>query len=271
MVSEEIVEKLTEEIYKKVMSEIEEKNDVSSGSQTYQNKTTAVNGDIASLIDHTILSPDATVEDVKKVCAEAREYNFASVCVNPDYVSLVHDELNNSNVKICTVIGFPLGATTTKSKVCEAKEAIENGAQELDMVINVGALKSGKFDKVKRDIEEVVVAARGRALVKVIIEACLLTDGEKVKACSLAKVAGADFVKTSTGFSSGGATVEDIELMRETVGPDMGVKASGGIRDYKKAKAMIDAGATRIGASGSVDIVEGKIATDDYGGVSKNG
>lgn len=261
----DVIEKITEEIYDKVMTEIEEESGVSKSTASQNTTLSSEARNIASKIDHTILSPDATVEEIKQVCAEAAEYNFASVCVNPDNITLVYEELkNNNNVKVCSVIGFPLGATTTKAKVSEAKEVMEKGAQEIDMVMNVGALKSGKFDKVKRDIEEVVIAARGRALVKVIIEACLLTDGEKVKACSLAKVAGADFVKTSTGFSSGGATIEDVELMRETVGSEMGVKASGGIRDYKKAKAMIDAGATRIGASGSVEIVKGEKSTKNY-------
>lgn len=210
---------------------------------------------IASKIDHTILKANATIDQVKKLCEEAKQYMFASVCVNPSYVSLASELLKQSEVAVCTVIGFPLGATTTGIKVAETMEAIENGATEVDMVINIGALKSGKMDIVKEDIESVVAAARGKARVKVIIETCLLTDEEKIKACSIAKEAGADFVKTSTGFSTGGATIEDVRLMREVVGKEMGVKASGGIRDYETAIAMINAGADRLGTSSSIAIV----------------
>ncbi|HLN64088.1 MAG TPA: deoxyribose-phosphate aldolase [Symbiobacteriaceae bacterium] len=211
---------------------------------------------MARMIDHTLLKPEATADQVRKLCAEAREYNFMSVCVNPTWVALSAEELKGSPVKVCTVIGFPLGATTTEVKAFETAETIRQGATEVDMVINVGALKSGQYDKVLADIKAVVDAARGKALTKVIIETCLLTDEEKVKACELSKQAGADFVKTSTGFSTGGATAQDIALMRRTVGPDMGVKASGGIRDYDTAKAMADAGATRIGASASINIAK---------------
>ncbi len=218
---------------------------------------------IATMIDHTILKPETTKEMVKKVCDEAREYNFASVCVNPYYVSFVKSQLGGSRVKVTSVIGFPLGSSTKEVKAFEAKNAIENGADELDMVINIGALKNKEYDIVKEDIEAVVNAAKGNALVKVIIETCLLTDEEKEIACKLSVEAGADYVKTSTGFSTGGATVEDIKLMRKTVGPDIGVKASGGIRDSKKAKEMIDSGASRVGASSSVEIVKGLEATDN--------
>jgi len=216
--------------------------------------------DINRLIDHTLLKPDATEEQIRQLCAEAREYGFASVCINPAWVSLAAQELAGSEVKVCTVIGFPLGATTPTTKAIEARDAIANGAQEIDMVINVGALKSGDDELVLRDVEAVVAAARDRALVKVILETALLTKEEIVKACLLAKRAGADFVKTSTGFGGGGATVEDIALMRETVGEQMGVKASGGIRDRQTAEAMVAAGATRIGASASVAIATGKSA-----------
>jgi deoxyribose-phosphate aldolase len=209
---------------------------------------------IAGLIDHTALKPDTTKEQIEKLCNEAAEYGFASVCVNPSYVKLCSELLKDSNVKVCTVIGFPLGATTTAAKVAEASEAMNNGANEIDMVINVGALKSGDFTFVKNDIEAVVQAAKDRALVKVILETCLLTEEEKIMCCNICKEAKADFVKTSTGFSTGGATVEDIRLMRSIVKPYLGVKASGGIRDYKTAKAMVDAGAGRIGASASVAI-----------------
>lgn len=213
--------------------------------------------ELAAMIDHTLLKPEATVEQVKKLCAEAKTHGFASVCINPGYVPLAVEQLAGSPVKVCTVIGFPLGATTPAVKAAEAREAVQSGAREVDMVINVGALKSNDCDWVERDIHAVVEAVKGQALVKVIIETALLTREEKITACQLAKKAGADFVKTSTGFSTGGATVEDIKLMRETVGPDMGVKASGGIRDYETAMAMIAAGATRIGASASVAIIQG--------------
>lgn len=211
---------------------------------------------LSDFIDHTLLKPDATHEQIVKLCEEAKEYSFASVCVNPTNVSLASSVLKGTPVKVCTVIGFPLGATTPTAKAIECRDAIANGASEVDMVINVGALKSGDYDLVRRDIEAVVDAARGNALVKVILETALLTDEEKVKGCLLAKLAGADFVKTSTGFGPGGATVEDIRLMRKVVGPDMGVKASGGIRDYEAARRMVEAGASRIGASASVKIMK---------------
>lgn len=211
--------------------------------------------DIARYIDHTILKPEATAEDVKRLCLEAKEYNFASVCVNTCYTKLVSTELAGSDVKTCVVVGFPLGAMTKEAKAFETTEAIENGANEIDMVINVGALKAKNYDYLKEDIEAVVNAAAGRAIVKVIIETCLLTDEEKFKACAISKEAKADFVKTSTGFSSGGATKEDISLMRKTVGEGLGVKASGGVRDYMTAMEMINAGASRIGSSNSIAIV----------------
>lgn len=218
----------------------------------------AVSSDLAAMIDHTLLKPDATRDQVIKLCEEAKQYRFASVCVNPANVSLAAGLLKGTPVKVCTVIGFPLGATTPTAKAMETRDAIANGATEVDMVINVGALKSGDYDLVKRDIEAVAEAARGRALVKVILETALLTDEEKVKACLLAKLAGADFVKTSTGFGPGGATVEDVRLMRKVVGADMGVKAAGGIRTLETARKMVEAGASRIGASASVAIVKGQ-------------
>lgn len=210
---------------------------------------------IAKYIDHTILKAEATTEDVKRLCREAKEYNFASVCVNACYAKLVSIELEGSDVKTCVVVGFPLGAMTKEAKAFETTRAIENGANEIDMVINIGALKEKKYDLFKEDIKSVVDAAKGKAIVKVIIETCLLTDEEKVKACEIAKEVGADFVKTSTGFSNGGATKEDIALMRKVVGPELGVKASGGIRDFKTAMEMIEAGASRIGASASINII----------------
>ena len=209
------------------------------------------------MIDHTILKPEATEAAVQKIIDEAKEYNFFSVCINPCWVAFASEQLADTDVAVCTVIGFPLGANTPEVKAYEAADAIKNGANEVDMVINIGALKSQQYDYVRQDIQGVVDAAKGKALVKVIIETALLTDEEKVKACELAKEAGADFVKTSTGFSTGGAKVADIRLMRETVGPDMGVKASCGVHNAEEALAMIEAGATRIGASTGVAIVSG--------------
>ncbi|MFI3072018.1 deoxyribose-phosphate aldolase [Streptococcus sp. 2021WUSS109] len=214
-------------------------------------------------IDHTILKPETTQEQVEKILAEAKEYDFASVCVNPTWVALAAESLKDSDVKVCTVIGFPLGANTPAVKAFETKDAISNGADEIDMVINIGALKTGNYDLVLEDIKAVVEAS-GDKLVKVIIEACLLTDDEKVKACQLSQEAGADYVKTSTGFSTGGATVADVALMRKIVGPDMGVKASGGARSYEDAIAFIEAGASRIGASSGVAIMNGAQADGDY-------
>lgn len=213
---------------------------------------------IASYIDHTLLKGDATKQQIAKLCKEAKENGFASVCVNPCWVSYAAGLLNGTDVKVCTVIGFPLGSATPETKVFETKDAIENGAREVDMVMNIGAFKSGDDSLVRRDIEAVVSAAKGRAAVKVIIETCLLTDGEKVRACQLAEQAGADFVKTSTGFSTGGATVEDVMLMKRTVGENLGVKASGGIRSLEDAMKMIKAGAARLGTSSGTKIVQGE-------------
>jgi deoxyribose-phosphate aldolase len=224
-------------------------------------KLTKIDPSIAALIDHTILKADATRTDVVKVCREARQYGFASVCVNPYWVPLVTAELTGSRVKVCTVVGFPLGATSTESKVCETQVATRAGAQEIDMVINVGALKSGENDAVRNDIAAVCRAAHaGGAIVKVIIETALLDDEQKRVACQLAKATGAEFVKTSTGFAATGATAHDVALMRAAVGPVMGVKASGGIRTLDDLRTMAAAGATRIGASASVKIVEATAA-----------
>lgn len=214
-------------------------------------------------IDHTLLKADASQEQIETLIEEAKKYDFASVCVNPTWVNFAAQALKATDVKVCTVIGFPLGANTPELKAFETSDAIQNGANEIDMVINIGALKSRNFDLVESDIRAVVEAAKG-ILVKVIIETCLLTDDEKVKVCQIAQKAGADFVKTSTGFSTGGATVADVALMRKTVGPDMGVKASGGARSYEDALAFIKAGATRIGASSGVAIMEGDVANGDY-------
>ncbi|MEI3606963.1 deoxyribose-phosphate aldolase [Pseudogracilibacillus sp. SE30717A] len=219
---------------------------------------------IASMIDHTLLKPEATKEDIVKLCEEAKQYEFATVCVNPSWVRIACKELTGSNVGITTVIGFPLGATSTFTKVAETRDAIASGATEVDMVIQIGALKSGDDQAVLDDMKQVVWAANKEAVVKVIIETGFLTDEEKERACLLAKKAGVDFVKTSTGFGPGQATVEDIRLMRTTVGPEMGVKASGGVRDQETAEAMIVAGANRIGASAGITIVTGGKGNSDY-------
>ncbi len=208
-------------------------------------------------IDHTLLKPEATEAQIKMLCEEAAEYDFMSVCINPTWVKKAAELLSGTDVKVCTVIGFPLGANTSEVKAFEADNAIQNVATEVDMVINIGALKGGNDALVQSDIESVVNVSKGRALSKVIIETALLTNEEKIRACELAKKAGADFVKTSTGFSTGGATLEDIKLMRATVGPDMGVKASGGVRTTEDAKQFIQAGATRLGSSNGLAIVKG--------------
>lgn len=212
---------------------------------------------LARYIDHTILKPDALEADILKVCDEAKTHGFFSVCVNPYYVPMVAKALEGTDVKVTSVIGFPLGANTSKMKAMEANQAILDGAHEIDMVINVSALKDKRYTFVESDIKAVVDAIDGRAILKVILETCLLTDEEKVKACELSKSAGAQFVKTSTGFSTGGATVHDVKLMKATVGDALEVKASGAVRDYETAMKVIEAGATRIGASASVSIVTG--------------
>lgn len=218
----------------------------------------------ANLIDHTLLKADTKKEAIVKLCEEAKQYGFASVCVNPTWVQKAAEILKETDVKVCTVIGFPLGANTPETKAFEAKNAIENGATEVDTVINIGALKDKNDELVEQDIRVVIDAAKGKALVKVIIEACLLTEEEKVRACELAVKAGADFVKTSTGFSLYGATVEDVAIMRKAVGPEIGVKASGGVRDLNDLKAMVEAGATRIGSSSSVALFTGKADSTGY-------
>jgi len=269
---EKLIEKIAEEVYRKVAAEMGN-TPVGFASGAFapaSSGNTSGSKNLAAFVDHTLLKPDATSEQIKKLCMEAREYRFASVCVNTCYVPLAAQILAGSGVKTCCVVGFPLGAMTTRAKVEEAKEAILDGATEIDMVINVGAAKSGDWDYVKKDIAALVEAVRGKALLKVIIETCLLTDEEKVKVCALAKMAGADFVKTSTGFSTGGATVEDIKLMRQVVGPDMGVKASGGVRDYKTAMEMINAGATRIGTSSGITIVKNETKPGTHTGVCIN-
>jgi deoxyribose-phosphate aldolase len=220
--------------------------------------------DTAKLIDHTLLKAEATQEEIIKLCAEAREYGFASVCVNAVWVKVAAEKLKGSDVKVCTVIGFPLGATTTAVKRFETEDAIKNGAEEVDMVMAIGLLKSGEDEVVEADIRSVVEAARDKALVKVIIETSLLTEEEKVRACEISMRAGADFVKTSTGFGSGGATAKDVALMRKVVGNNLGVKASGGIRDWNDLKSMFEAGANRIGASSGVKIMNGEAVDGQY-------
>ena len=213
---------------------------------------------LAAMIDHTLLKPDVTPDQIAQLCYEARKHHFASVCINPTHVKLCAELLKGSPVKVCTVIGFPLGATPPEVKTFETQKALSDGATEIDMVINIGALKANDYDLVARDIRGVVNTAHpAGALVKVILETTLLNREEKIAACLLSKEAGADFVKTSTGFGGGGATVEDVALMRRVVGPEMGVKASGGVRDYEDAQKMVEAGATRIGASAGVKIVQG--------------
>lgn len=214
--------------------------------------------DVAKYIDHTCLKPDATQKDIINLCNEAMEFKFKSVCINPCYVELAKKCLEDSDILVCSVIGFPLGANTTNVKVFEAKEAVENGADEIDMVMNIGAAKEGNWILVKRDIAAVVKSVAGRAIVKVIIETCLLTDDEKIKACNCAVEVGANFVKTSTGFSSGGANSFDIELMRKTVGNKCGVKASGGIKHLEEAILMINSGANRLGTSNGARIMRTK-------------
>lgn len=217
----------------------------------------------AKFIDHTLLKPESTRQQIDQIIDEAKEYNFKSICVNPTHVKYAAERLNDSDVLVCTVISFPLGATTTATKIFETEDAIKNGATELDMVINIGALKDGRFEDVQKDIEGVVGAANGKT-VKVIIETVLLSDEEKVKASELAKAAGADFVKTSTGFAGGGATPEDVKLMKDTVRDELEVKASGGVRSLEDFNKMIDAGATRIGASAGVQIIQGLESDSDY-------
>ncbi|NJP38373.1 deoxyribose-phosphate aldolase [Alkalicoccus luteus] len=219
---------------------------------------------VASMIDHTLLKPETVEDQIVTLCQEADEYKFASVCVQPVWVEKAAELLKNAEAKVCTVVGFPLGANTPEVKAFETTNAIENGADEIDMVLNIGALKQGNLELVERDMRAVQEAAEGKALTKVILETCLLTDEEKTAACKIAVKVGLDFVKTSTGFSTGSATVADVALMRRTVGESAGVKASGGVRSLEDAKAMIEAGATRIGASAGVAIVKGEKSESDY-------
>lgn len=263
------MEQLIEEVTKQVLQQITNKGARTEDKQgaasapapkpVLPSNISLITGpEIARMIDHTFLKPDVTKAEIIQLCAEAKEHQFASVCINPYWVATAANELKGTRVGITTVIGFPLGATSTFVKIAEARDALAGGATEIDMVMNIGAFKSGDLEAVKKDIEGVVQAVKGRAIVKVILETGYLTDEEKKRACMISKMAGADFVKTSTGFGPGGATAEDIALMRETVGPEMGVKASGNVRDIDTARKMIMAGATRIGASAGVAIVTGK-------------
>ena len=270
-------EQLVEVVTREVLAALAERADILSNPEklrqvvangadrvAYHGDAEDVPVDLAKYIDHTLLRPDVTAADIDLLCDEALEYGFASVCINPTWVKRAAERLRGSSVRVCTVIGFPLGANTHQIKAMEARRALRDGAREVDMVINIGALKSGMTDVVRTDIAQVVDAAHeGGAICKVILETALLSDEEKVVASSLAKQAKADFVKTSTGFGGGGATVYDVALMRETVGPDMGVKASGGVRTLEDAEDMIAAGATRIGASAGVQIVSGSEGDDD--------
>lgn len=247
------INKLIEQIAQEVFKDLG-----NSGASNFNNANAPQeNREYGKYVDHTVLKPETTRETIKKFCDEAKQYGFASVCVNPTHVTYAKELLKGSSVKVCTVIGFPLGANTPFVKAAETRDAIANGAQEVDMVINIGALKDGDYELVSRDIKAVVDAAKGQALVKVIIETSALTDQEKIKACLLAKNAGADFVKTSTGFGTGGATVEDIELMKKTVGPNIQVKASTGVRSREDADKLIAVGATRLGTSAGIAIVTG--------------
>ncbi|MDX9848277.1 MAG: deoxyribose-phosphate aldolase [Tenuifilaceae bacterium] len=264
MNQDELVDKIVREVMARIKNEVKDQ-----GSQGAKSAGAAPNygitpDELARFIDHTLLKPDAVIANYDQLCEEAKKYNFYSVCVNSSKVSYVAKKLRGSNVKVCSVIGFPLGEMETRSKAFEARSAIDHGAHELDMVLNIGALKSGDLKLVEDDIRAVKRACRSTTVLKVILETSMLSDQEKVIACEICKKVEVDFVKTSTGFSGGGATVADIALMRRTVGPDMGVKASGGIRDFATAVAMIKAGANRIGAGASVAIVTGATATGNY-------
>jgi len=251
---------VTEENVKKILSDFSE---FEKSKKTLEIKLSSQ--DLAGMIDHTLLKPDATISEIKQLCEEAMQYNFASVCVNPSYVETCFDIIKSSNVKVCIVIGFPLGATTTHTKFLEAEEAVKNGAEELDMVINIGRLKDKDYDFIYNDIKAIAdLAKRNLCTSKVILETCLLSDEEKVFACLLSKAAGANFVKTSTGFYKSGATVHDVALMKFVVGNKMQVKASGGIRSFEDAIAMINAGATRLGASAGVKIIAGQKSESSY-------
>lgn len=261
MNKDELIDKITEQ----VMLKLNEKSVLqNSPNQEKQQVLPIPLAELAKYIDHTLLKPDSTAEQFDQLCKEALMYKFKSVCVNSSWVSYVSKKLRGSDIIVCSVVGFPLGGMDSRSKAFETQNAIENGAKEIDMVINIGALKSGNLKLVEEDIRAVRRASRSNTILKVIFETNLLTENEKILACEISKKAGADFVKTSTGFSGGGATVEDVILMRRIVGPTMGVKASGGIRDYNSAVALIKAGANRLGCGASVAIMTGAAAKGNY-------
>lgn len=261
----ELIDRITTEVMKRLTTELNRQGMTGATSGAGTNSVSKITASkMAKYIDHTLLKPEAHHSAYDKLCNEAIQYGFKSVCVNSSWVAYVAKKLQRTGVLVCAVVGFPLGAMDSRAKAFETRRAIEDGAKEIDMVMNVGALKSGDLKIVEEDIRAVRRATRGTTVLKVIIETCLLSDDEKVLACEFAKKAGADFVKTSTGFSSGGATVEDVALMRRVVGPKIGVKASGGIRDFAKASAMIAAGANRIGAGASVAIVTGSQGQGSY-------
>ncbi len=265
MEENELIEKITKEILSK-LEKAGISGDTAKGNLKAKNPSSALitPQELAGYIDHTLLKPGATKDQFEQICDEAIQYRFKSVCVNSSWVPFVAKKLRGSSVKVCSVIGFPLGEMDTRSKAFEGRNAIANGAHELDMVINIGALKSGNLKLVEEDIRAIKRVCRSTTILKVIIETSLLTEEEKILACEISKKAGADFVKTSTGFTGSGATVEDVALMRRVVGPKMGVKASGGIHDFKTAVAMIQAGATRIGAGGSVAIMKSAPGSENY-------
>ncbi len=261
MNKDELIDKITEQ----VMLKLNEKSGLKNiPNQEKQNILPIPLDELAKYIDHTLLKPDSTAEQFDQLCKEALMYKFKSVCVNSSWVSYVSKKLRGSDIIVCSVVGFPLGGMDSRSKAFETQNAIENGAKEIDMVINIGALKSGNLKLVEEDIRAVRRASRANTILKVIFETNLLTENEKILACEISKKAGANFVKTSTGFSGGGATVEDVILMRRIVGPTMGVKASGGIRDYNSAVALIKAGANRLGCGASVAIMTGGAAKGNY-------
>lgn len=257
----ELIERIAEEVIRRLNDEPEM---VAAAHQPDGPDGTISHAEMARYIDHTLLKPESTQEQYDQIVDECIQYNFKSICVNSYWVSYVARKLQGSGIEVCSVVGFPLGAMTSRSKAFETREAVADGATEIDMVINVGALRSGDYAAVEEDIRTVRRATRANTVLKVILETCMLSDEEKVIACELSKKAGADFVKTSTGFSSGGATVEDVNLMRRTVGPEMGVKASGGIRTWDAAVSMIRAGANRLGIGSSIKVMTGGVAEGNY-------
>ena len=264
MDQKELIDKITKEVMQRLNEKLGSDANQAKGNNPAQAAPRMSQIELASYIDHTLLKPDAVEPQFEKLCSEAVAYKFKSVCVNSSWVPFVAKRLRGTGIIVCSVIGFPLGGMDTRSKAFEARSAISNGATELDMVINVGALKSGNLKLVEEDIRAIKRACRSTTVLKVILETGLLTEAEKIIACEISKKAGADFVKTSTGFSGSGATVEDISLMRRIVGPGMGVKASGGIRNFDQAMALIQAGANRLGCGASVDVVTGGVAKGAY-------